>query len=229
VEDTCAVDAGASRVHRGATGAHRHVSESSKAGFLARTRPPGAANLSRSGLRRALPEAGDTRRGRDRMHARTRWAPRSCSRSSIAFSRRTSRKAARNKPQTISCQAGARAMFLAGRDAAHKHAKGRAPVAAPSSRRPHLPRISRTGEPPDAFPRQTVQSGREPRDAGFRPELGCPRPSGPSAASGSVTRRCADPSSAPSPGAFQRREIPRGLMGLDPVSLRPGECRRGRR
>ena len=72
---------------------------------LARTRPPGAANLRPSGLRVALPEVGDARGGRDRMHARTRWAPRSCSRSRIAFSRRTSRKGARNKPQTISCQA----------------------------------------------------------------------------------------------------------------------------
>ena len=70
---------------------------------LARTRPPGAA-LSRSGLSRALPEVGDTRGGRDRTHARTRLAPRRCNRSRIAFSRRTSRKAARNKPQRNSCQ-----------------------------------------------------------------------------------------------------------------------------
>ena len=78
-------------------------SEARRPDSLARTRPPGAA-LSRSGLSRTLPEVGDTRGGRDRTHARTPWAPRCCSRSRIAFSRRTSRKTARNKSQRNSCQ-----------------------------------------------------------------------------------------------------------------------------
>ena len=82
--------------------------EARRPGPLARTRPPGAA-LSRSGLSRALPEVGDTRGGRDRTHVRTPLAPRRCSRSRIAFSRRTSRKAARNKPQRNSCQLRAQA------------------------------------------------------------------------------------------------------------------------
>ena len=79
-------------------------SEARRPDSLARTRPPGAA-LSRSGLSRTLPEVGDTRGGRDR----TPLAPRRCSRSRIAFSRRTSRKAARNKPQRNSCQLRAQA------------------------------------------------------------------------------------------------------------------------
>ena len=74
-----------------------------------RTRvPPGcvAAPLGRTAmsLETRGSNVGDTRGGRDRMHARTRLAPRRCSRSRVAFSRRTSRKGARNKPQRISCQ-----------------------------------------------------------------------------------------------------------------------------
>jgi len=74
-----------------------------------RTRvPPGcvAAPLGRTAmsLETRGSNVGDTRGGRDRTHARTRLAPRRCSRSRIAFSRRTSRKGARNKPQRISCQ-----------------------------------------------------------------------------------------------------------------------------
>lgn len=58
------------------------------------------------GLRLAHPEVGNGRGERDLTHARTRWAPRTCNRSTVAFSRRTSREGARNKPQTISCQGG---------------------------------------------------------------------------------------------------------------------------
>jgi len=60
--------------------------------------------LRRWGLRLALAEVADLRGGRDRTHARTRSAPPTSTRSGIAFSRRTSRKDGRNKPQRNSCQ-----------------------------------------------------------------------------------------------------------------------------
>lgn len=61
---------------------------------LARTRPPGVTGSDAPrGLRLAHPEVGDGRGERDRTPARTRWAPRTCNRSTVAFSRRTSREA----------------------------------------------------------------------------------------------------------------------------------------
>jgi len=104
VRNTRAVDAGASWMRCGAAEAHRHVSGSSKAGLPRENPASRSSTLRRTGLREALPEVGDTRKGRGRTDARARWAPRTCIRSSVAFSRRTSRKGARNKPQRNSCQ-----------------------------------------------------------------------------------------------------------------------------
>ena len=101
-ENARAVNAGASRMRGGAAGAHRHVSGKLEGRIPSRDPASGAA-LSR----RSEPGSPGSRRfrgGRDRTHARARWAPRPCSRSSVAFSRRTSRKGSANKPQTNSCQ-----------------------------------------------------------------------------------------------------------------------------
>lgn len=95
----------------------------SKAGFPRENPASGSGSLRREGLSRTLPAVGARCGDRDRTRARTRSASSAGDRSRIAFSRRTSQKSARDKPECLSCQPGAQ---LHGRtDLVHPRGPGR--------------------------------------------------------------------------------------------------------